>query len=99
MNKCETCARNVNGSVPMAVLENERAQSNVIHRRDFIIKLVLIILFVASNLGWLIYENQFETETTEVLVKSEDGGNANYVGNDGDIYNGEYQSKKDAPRP
>lgn len=56
-DKCASCARNVNGSVPMAVLENERAQANVIHRRDFFVKLVLIILLVASNLAWLIYKS------------------------------------------
>ncbi len=102
MSKCETCARNVNGSVPMAALENERAQANVDKRRHFIIILVLIALLFGSNLAWLIYEKQFETvtESIEVTQESERGFNS-YIGNDGDIYNGEtdYQEDDDTPCP
>lgn len=82
----------------MAVLENERAQANVIHRRDFFVKLVLIILLVASNLAWLIYESQFETVTTSVEMENEDGY-VNYVGRDGSIYNGETEGDNETPRP
>lgn len=85
--------------MPLAVHENLRAQSNVDKWRMFFIILVLIALLFGSNLAWLIYESHFETETTEIEVKTEDGGNANYIGNDGDIYNGEHQSKEDPSRP
>lgn len=85
-DKCISCARNVNGSVPLAVHENLRAQSNVIHRRDFYIKLVLIILLVASNLAWLIHDKQYETYTVEKEVDTGDG-DATVIGV-GD-YNGE----------
>lgn len=65
----------------------------------FILVLVLIVLLVATNAMWIYRETQFVTESTEIEVKTEDGGNANYIGNDGDIYNGEHQSKEDQPRP
>lgn len=86
-NKCLSCSRNVNGTVPFAALENERAQANVDKRRHFIIILVLIALLFGSNLAWLIYESQMETVTTSVEMENENGYNS-YIGNDGDIYNG-----------
>jgi hypothetical protein len=57
---------------------------------------LLIVLFVGSNIGWLVYESQFvEAETTEeIIVDAEDDGIANYIGNDGDIINGEDYGKK-----
>lgn len=52
--------------IPYVVLESEMVRQERIHKRDFIEKLVLIILLVVTNLGWLWYESQWEyTETTE----------------------------------
>jgi hypothetical protein len=50
----------------------------------------LIILLVLTNALWIWYESQFETSESyeEVIVDANDGGNANYIGNDGDINNG-----------
>ncbi len=79
--------------------ENLRAQMVDANTKWFILVLVLVVLFVGSNAFWIIRETQFATETTEIEVKTEDGGNANYIGNDGDIYNGEHQSKEDPSRP
>lgn len=101
-DKCISCARNVNGSVPLAVHENLRAQSNVDKRRLWIVVIILIALLFGSNLAWLIYESQSDTvtESIEVTQENERGFNS-YIGNDGDIYNGEtdYQEDNDAPRP
>lgn len=56
----------------------------------------LICLLVGSNIAWLIYENSYEDviTTEEITVDAESDGVANYIGNDGDIYNGEDCSKK-----
>lgn len=58
--------------------------------------LVLIILLVVTNAMWLIAWNQYDYVDTEdyysVDLDSGEGGNANYIGNDGDIYNGEGNS-------
>ena len=52
--------------IPYVVLESEMVRQERIHKRDFIEKLVLIILLVVTNLGWLWYESQWEyIETTE----------------------------------
>ena len=101
-DKCISCARNVNGFVPLAVHENLRAQSNVDKRRLWIVVIILIVLLFGSNLAWLVYESQFETVTTrlEVTRENDDGYNS-YIGNDGDIYNGtaDDQENNDAARP
>ena len=61
-------------------------------KRWFVISIILLVVLVFSNIGWLIYESSFETvyegETTTV-----DGGNgvATYLenSNSGDINYGE----------
>lgn len=60
-------------------------------KRMWVLCILLIILLVGTNTAWLIYESQFETIETieEVIIDSEGGGNANYIGEDGNIYNGE----------
>lgn len=73
-------------NVPYIVFEGEMARSERKHKRDFIIILILIISLVLSNAGWIYYESQWET--TSVTQENENGYN-NYIGNDGDIYNGE----------
>ena len=57
--------------------------------------IALIIAWVAvlAVVGVFTYERlQYdyvgETYTEEVIIDSQDGGNANYIGNDGDIVNG-----------
>ena len=54
-----------------------------------------------SNCAWLWYESQFETVETieEIVVGAEDDGIANYIGNDGDIINGESYSKENDDDP
>jgi hypothetical protein len=90
-NNCGTNEKKTPATVPYAVLEDfkETAKSNSL--KWFIICLILIILLVGSNIAWLVYENSFEdvTTTEEIVVDAEDDGIANYIGNDGDIYNGE----------
>lgn len=59
---------------------------------------LLIVLLVGSNIGWLVYESQFETVETSteesIVVDAQENCVANYIGNDGDIYNGENYSKE-----
>lgn len=76
-------------SVPFVVHESMMARAERSAKRMWILILVLILLLVGSNVGWLIYESQFEVvETTEIIQENADGYN-NYIGNDGDINNGE----------
>ena len=57
---------------------------------------LLIVLLVGTNAGWLWYESQFEVveETTETIITQDNAeGYNNYIGNDGDIVNGTADNK------
>ena len=88
-NNCGTDKTPTN--VPYVVHESAMARAERQSKRLVAIIILLIFLLVGSNIGWLVYESQFETTETveEILVDAEDNGIANYIGNDGDIYNGE----------
>lgn len=59
--------------------------------RLWVIIIILALLLAGSNMAWLAYINQYDFESYTV---SSDGGHANYIGNDGDIYNGESYGQK-----
>ena len=57
---------------------------------------LLIVLLVGTNAGWLIYNSQFEVveEATETIITQDNAeGYNNYIRNDGDIVNGEANDK------
>ena len=56
-------------------------------QRKFVIIIILIFALIVTNVGWLIYNAQFETVTEETIVDSEDNGIATYLenSNSGDI--------------
>lgn len=58
---------------------------------------ISVLLMAASNLAWLYVFNSYDYvdgDSETITVDSEDG-NANYIGNDGDINNGTSDSKTD----
>lgn len=83
---CSKCTRQVDyPPVPFVVHENLRAQMDLHARRLVRVIVLLIVLLVGSNIAWLVYEEQFET--VRVQQEKERGVN-NFIGNDGDITNG-----------
>ena len=57
-------------------------------RRMFIIIIILIIGLIVTNVGWLIYESQFDVYT--VTQEADGAGDVKVSGvTDGDIYYGE----------
>lgn len=85
-------------TVPYIVHESDMSRLERQLKRLWIVILVLIFMLVGSNCAWLWYESQFETvESTveEVVVDADENGIANYIGNDGDIINGNGYSKED----
>ena len=93
MANCESC-KNVKSSpenVPYIVHEASMARMERQIKRLWIALIVAIALLFASGaifiLAWMQYD--YTSEETIVDVNSDDGGNANYIGNDGDIVNGE----------
>lgn len=78
--------------VSYIAFESEMTRLERIVHRLWIMCLALLVALLATNIGWIIYESQFEyfTETTEVTQDATDGGTNNYIGGD---YNGETENK------
>ena len=88
---CKGC-ENKTTAVPYLVYEGEMARSERNLKRLWITVILLICLLVGSNVGWLIYESQFEdvitTEEVSQEVDAGDTGGNIVVNGIGDI-NGE----------
>lgn len=64
-------------SLALEILKEVKAQS----KRWFIIAIVELVLLVGSNTGWLIFESQYETTTTDeqVMEDIDNSNNSNYT--------------------
>lgn len=64
-------------SLALEILKEVKAQS----KRWFIIAIVELVLLVGSNIGWLIFESQYETTTTDeqVMEDIDNSTNSNYT--------------------
>ena len=87
--------------VPFAAHESALARSERHNKRLWIVILVLIGALIGTNLAWIIYENSFEdiVSAEEIIVDAEENGIANYIGQDGNIYNGEDNNKENNQNP
>ena len=86
---CNSCNTNDMAVMPIAQHEKDQNRLMSIIKRLIAVIVTLIVLLVGTNVGWLIYEAQYEAvEETTITQENEDGYN-NYIGNDGDIVNGE----------
>ena len=94
MTNCSNCnnEKTAPEAVPYIFHESAMARAERSAKRLWTVIILLIVLLVGSNGAWLWYESQFETVTTEITQENADGYN-NYIGNDGDIVNGETDSK------
>ena len=90
---CETCKEKrkvisqTPKDVPYIVHEGAVARLERVIKRMWVLVLSLIILLFVSNAAWILYESQFEDVETTITQENADGYN-NYIGNDGDIVNG-----------
>lgn len=84
---CNGCGADVLAVMPIA--QHEKDQNRLMKIIKWLVAVIalLIVLLVGSNIGWLIYENQFETVETveEVIIDAQqDGSGVNIVGG-GDV--------------
>jgi hypothetical protein len=83
----------------MPIAQHEKDQNRLmgIIKRLIAIIIILIVLFVGSNLGWLIYNSQYEVmeenSTQTTITQDNQSGDNNYIGNNGDITYGETNDK------
>lgn len=79
--------------VPYIIFESAQSRMERANKRWCILAVMLVILLFLTNGAWLYYEKQFDTvtETTTVTQENSDGVN-NFIGNDGEITNGETDS-------
>lgn len=89
--------------IPFIVYESESAKSERTIKRLIIALIISIILIFASNAFWLYAWSQYDYSSEETVTTVEqdakDGGNANFIGKDGNINNGlseNHNNKKSA---
>ena len=64
-------------SVPYIVYEGEMARAERRDKRQWVVIIFLIVSLLASNIGWLVYESQFETYTYDYTQDGEGLNNIN----------------------
>ena len=90
---CETCKEKrkvisqTPKDVPYIVHEGAVARLERVIKRLWKLVILLIILLVASLSALIWWESQYQTIETTITQENEEGYN-NYIGNDGDIVNG-----------
>lgn len=57
------------------------------NKRMFTALITVLILWFATIGSFVWYLNQYDFSTEVYDFDTQDGGNANYIGNDGDVYN------------
>ena len=93
---CNSCNTNDMAVMPIAQHEKDQNRLMGIIKSLIAVIVILLVLFV----GYIAFDkwrdSQYEdvVETEEIIVDAEDSGTANYIGNDGDIYNGKDNSKE-----
>ena len=89
---CNNCGtEKTPANVPYVAHEFAMARAERQSKRLVAVIILLILLLVGSNIGWLVYESQLQTvETVEEYQIEQDGenGNNNSVINGGEITNG-----------
>lgn len=89
MSNCGNCSEHKNSpeSVPYIVHEASMARMERQIKRLWIALIVLVAVLFATNIGWLVYESQFDTFEYSYDYE-QDGQGTNIIGNGNDVING-----------
>lgn len=80
--------------VPYLIHEGTMARFERVNKWLVISLIISILLLFLSNIAWLYVWQSYDYESAQDTITVDAGyGTANYVGNDGDIINGEDYSK------
>ena len=74
------------------VFEGEMARAERQNRRLWVALIVSILATIVTNLIWIGYISQYDFEEYEYEVSTRGGGNASYIGGDGEITYGTSES-------
>ena len=91
MSNCETCKgkeSHAPESVPYIVHESSMARMERQVKRGWIALIVAVCLLFASNAAWLYCWTQYDYESYSYEVSADGDSDANFIGQDGNIYNG-----------
>lgn len=92
--KCNHCGTNhAPASVPYVVHESTVSRMERIIKRQWIALIVAICMIVGCNALWLYAWMQYDYERYEITADGD--SNANYIGEDGNIYNGGFNQGKE----
>jgi len=78
--------------VPYIVHEGEMTRMERNNKRMFILLIIAIILLFASNAFWIKAWTDYDYSSNSIALSTDGGGNANYIGGNGDVTNGESTS-------
>ena len=95
MANCETCngkEAHAPESVPYIAHESSMARMERQVKRGWIALVVAVCLLFVSNAACLYAWTSYDYASYEAIT--DDGGDANIIGNDGDIYNGYGEAEK-----
>ena len=88
---CNNCTDKAPTNVPYVVHESAMARAERQAKRLVAVIILLIVLLVGSNIGWMIYENSFEDYViTQEVEQEADNGENHFIGGD---YIGETKSE------
>lgn len=70
-------------NVPYTLYEASQARFDRRFRQMWVLVIILVVMLVGTNAGWIIYESQYESIETTVTQDAETGtGNAIIYGNE-----------------
>lgn len=72
--------------VPYIVFESSEARHERTQKRLIIALVICLFMLFATNMAWIHFIGQYELESEVVSVDGHQG-DANYIGNNGDIIN------------
>lgn len=80
-------------SIPFIAHEAAMSRAERHIKKLWIALIIAVIAIAATNIAWLVYISQYDFESYELVTDG--GGNANFIGNDGDIYNGKSNGQEE----
>ena len=76
-------------NVPYVLYESQQARNERTVKRLVIALIIVTLLMFVTNILWLHTLKQYNHESGDAIIVDSNSGPANYIGDDGDIYNGQ----------